>query len=129
MDEQFNSGSNPEKSEKTATYWDGPLLSQAIQNRKRIYDDDTITLYAFVYNDRVFIDSKLYGPHTLSSYKHWLTVRDCLDVELESKGVKEFYAIVDSPEKFRWCEFIGMETTYTVLDDKYEIMKREVNGN
>jgi hypothetical protein len=110
--------------------WDGPLLSQAIADRKEIVEHETGSLYIWVYDDRVFIDSKLYGDFVLSNFKVWKKIRIELEAHLISYGISEYYALVDSPSKFRWCSWLGMKTANElILLEGYppiEIMKKEL---
>lgn len=106
-------------------YLDGPSLTAAIRNRNPIAEDSTGDFAGYVYQDRLFIDSYLRGPFVLSTYKHWLKCRDEFEVSLRARGIHTYYALVDSPEKFRWCKFIGMKSNYETIDNTMEIMKRE----
>lgn len=80
----------------------------------------------YLYYDRVFVDTQLNGPFTLSTYKHWLKVQESLEKTLKSKGITRYYALVDSYLKFRWCEFVGMRSNLEVFDDVIEVMVKDI---
>jgi hypothetical protein len=106
------------------TYLDGQLLSQVIQNRKRIASDETGDMYLYIFDNMVFVDTNLVGPFKLSTYKHWLSIRNALEKTFLDKGLFQYYALVDSQEKFRWCEFLGFKSANVLLGDKIELMVR-----
>ena len=126
MAEQFNLGLKMTKSDPTSIFLDGPSLTAAIHSRKEVAHDETGELFCFVYQDRLFMESRPYGAYTLTNFKHWRKWRDALEEELRAKGITRYYALVDSLEKFRWCEFLGMRSNLETINDNIEIMVRDI---
>jgi len=99
-------------------------LEQAMMGRKLIATDPTGSMYLWIFDDMIFVDTYLAGPFTLSTYKHWRKVRDELESQFKEKGIYEYFALVDTFEKFRWCEFLGFKAAEVTINDKIEVMVR-----
>lgn len=113
--------------EKILTFLDGPSLTQAIQSRSLIYEDETCKIWAWALGDFIGIDTRIYDYEDtkLSTYKHWKRLREVLENDIRKAGHKVYFTTVDDPVKFRWCEWWGMETTYVTLGT-VELMIKEV---
>ena len=105
--------------EKILTFLDGPSLSQAIQSRKLVAEDETCKIWAWTLGDFIGIDTRIYDYEDtkLSTYKHWKYLR--------AAGYNVYLTVVDSAVKFRWCEWWGFETTYVTLGEA-ELMIKEI---
>lgn len=105
---------------------DGQSLIRGTLHRNDVYVDDTGTLGCFVVEDRVFAHVELNAEPTLENFKHWKNVLTEFELQLENRGISRYYAAVDSVEKFRWCEFLGMQSNLEVFGNKIEIMVKEL---
>lgn len=112
----------------TSTSWVGRSPTLAIRNRKEVYEDETGILYIHVVDDRIFAETILYGPHSLSTYKHWLRVLRTFERSLMDRGIDRYWAVVDSYEKYRWCEFLGFESADEMLGDTIEFMVKDLHN-
>lgn len=106
---------------------DGPYLSLAIQNRKKAYEDDTCTIWYWNLGEFIGIDTRIEveGTPTLSNYKHWKKIMAILEDDLREANFEMYIACVDSVEKFRWCEWLGFESTYITMEP-IELMFKEL---
>jgi len=113
--------------EKILTFLDGPSLSQAIQSRNLVYEDETCKIWAWTLGDFIGIDTRIYDYEDtkLSTYKHWKYLRAILEEDLRAAGHKVYLTVVDDAVKFRWCEWWGFETTYVTLGEA-ELMIKEI---
>lgn len=100
-----------------STSWVGRQLTLAMRNRKEVYEDETGILYIHVVDDRIFAETQLYGPFNLSTYRHWLNVLRDFERGLMDKGINRYWAIVDTYDKYRWCEFLGFTAAGEVVGD------------
>lgn len=126
MDEQFNSDSTVMKSVRTSTFWDGKLLSQAIQNRKPVYGDHTGSLWLVPYNGIVIMESDPRGPFVISTFRRWKQIQKTLEDNLRDRGLTHYFALVDSDVKYRWCRFLGFRSAELMLTDTIELMVKEI---
>jgi hypothetical protein len=83
-------------------------------------------MYLWEYEGFVGCDTELRGPFTLSTYKYWRGIQKALEQDLRQLGVTEYFAIIDSPLKYRWCKFLGFDTAYIVIGNQMEILFKEV---
>lgn len=95
-------------------------------NRQLAYEDETGKLYVVVMGGKVFIDAELNKPSKLSHIKNYLRVLAELEHNLRNKGVQEVFAIVSSRERYRFAQYLGFETAHYVINDKYEVVRKEL---
>lgn len=110
----------------TSTSWVGRSPTLAIKHRREVYSDDTGILYVHEVDDRIFAETVLYGPFTLSTYKHWKLVLRAFEDGLRDRGITRYWAAVDSQEKYRWCEFLGFRAGGEILGPVIELMVKEL---
>lgn len=92
-----------------------------------MYADETGEVSAFVYDGRLFGHVELFvSEPSLSDFKRWKSILKDFDNVLRERGIERYYTLVDSLEKFRWCEFLGLETTYVTINDNIELMVKEL---
>jgi hypothetical protein len=108
------------------TFLDGPSVSLAIQSRKKVYEDESGRIYIYMLGDDPIIESRLDADFVLKNFKHWRVVQNELEEALRARGFKRYFALVDSYDKFRWCEWLGMHTTYVTYNDTIELMIKEL---
>ena len=128
MAKQSNSALSKDLQEKILTFLDG-LSHIQVTPPHRIYQDETgyLDVTVSTNGDQSFIvcDTKLNGPFTLSTFKHWRKVIQTFEDDLKSRGIYRYLAMVDSYEKFRWCEWVGMHTTEITIGGVAEVMAKE----
>jgi hypothetical protein len=108
------------------TSLDGPSLLAAIQSRRIIYQDETGVLYYSESPGRHWIGAVLEQPIHLSTIKHFKSIIAALSEELKSKGISELYTVVSSVRRFRFAELFGFETNLEVINNQYEVMRKEL---
>jgi hypothetical protein len=108
------------------TSWVGQLHTPVIPSRDEVFEDETGTLYTRVVGGRLFAETVLYGPFNLSTYKHWLSVLSGFELELKKLGINQYFSVVDSHEKYRWCSFLGFKPLGESIGDTIEFLVKEL---
>lgn len=106
--ETLTSSDGPQPSKETPKFnWETDDLFAIIANKKKCVEDDTARMWVSVHKGRVFIETRLYGPFVVSTYKHWKTIQSQLEDILREKGFTEYFALIDTEPKLRWMHFLG----------------------
>lgn len=79
-----------------------------------------------MYNGIAIMESNPVGPFILSTFKRWKQIQSTLEENLRERGFTEYYAMVDSQEKFRWCRYLGFKPFDLSLNDVIEVMVKEL---
>lgn len=92
-----------------------------------MYSDETGTAYLTRDNDnRLWLGTELFGPFTLSNYKHWKLVLGVLEDNLKARGYNELFAAVSSQQNYRWTKFMGFKTMKIVFGNSIEIVRKDL---
>jgi hypothetical protein len=87
--------------------------------------DETGVLYGEIWNGRFFIHSMLVNPEALDTVRHYRIVLQELEEHLMARGISEYYTMADSVLSYKYNKLFGFNTTYEVIDNKYEIMVKQ----
>lgn len=124
---QFNSDSLVQPSEKTSTYWAGLLNTQVSLQSNVVFEDETITVYISHSEFGVLVGLERRTEENLrENLEHWRSIMDNLERGLRDKGYDEYFAIVSSPEAFKFCKHFNFESAYVVFNNSNELMRKEI---
>lgn len=79
-----------------------------------------------MYNGIAIMESDPVGPFVLSTFKRWKQIQRTLEENLRERGFTEYYALVDSQERFRWCRYLGFKSAELMLNETIELMVKRL---
>lgn len=92
-----------------------------------MYEDEVVTVYmGFDFLNRLQMHAKYHTPVTGDVIKYSKEVLEGIEEGLKSKGVSEYFTLVDSVEAYKYCKLLGFRTTLETIKDKYEYMKKVI---
>lgn len=112
--------------ERTSTSSGGLSSTLQIPQPELVYKDSTGQLWSHIIDGKLFIHAHL----TTKNFRRHLDTLLKFQTEVKEFGIDELYTYVDSPERFRYAEFMGFETTCTIFEKNgkvCEIMKKVLN--